>query len=167
MCIRDRARAAGAGRVIAVARSAAGRRRAREAGADIALEPGDELAAHLRDAADGGVDLVVDGLWGPPAAAAVTAMAPGGRLVQVGNSADPIAGLPGGPFRGGRLDLRGFSVFSESPESRRAGFSELAAAIAAGVVTIPVEEAPIGEVGAAWERLVAGAGGVKLLVRPG
>ncbi|MGI9539697.1 MAG: zinc-binding dehydrogenase, partial [Miltoncostaeaceae bacterium] len=89
------ARAAGAGIVVAVARSASGRERALDVGADVALGLGSDLGARLRSAADGGLDLVVDGLWGAPTAAATGATTPGGRLVQVGNSADQVAELPG------------------------------------------------------------------------
>ncbi len=162
------ARARGAGLVVGVARSEAGRARALRAGADRALSlDADDLARDLRDAADGGVDLVVDGLWGAAAAAAILALAPGGRLVQVGNSMDPQAMLSGGPFRGGRLDLRGFSVFSEARRARAASYGELARAIAAAVVVVPVEEHPLGAVSDIWTRQAAGAGGVKLAVRPG
>jgi NADPH:quinone reductase-like Zn-dependent oxidoreductase len=67
------ARLAGAGRVVAAARSAEARERALALGADavVALAPDDgpgPLAARLADAAGGPVDLVLDPLYGVPAA---------------------------------------------------------------------------------------------------
>src|SRR4051794_1602159 len=82
----------GAGRVIAAARSEDGLRRAAEAGADATDSlTGDDLTAAFKDAADGEIDLVIDPLWGAPAAAAVDALAFRGRLVQLGQSAGPTA----------------------------------------------------------------------------
>ena len=82
----------GAGRVIAAARSEDGLRRAAEAGADATVSlTGDDLTAAFKDAADGEIDLVIDPLWGAPAAAAVDALAFRGRLVQLGQSAGPTA----------------------------------------------------------------------------
>lgn len=158
------ARAGGAGRVVAVARSPQGRERALALGADAAVATGPALAATLREAAGDGADLVVDMLWGASAAAAVGALRRRGRLVQVGNSESATAELPGGPFRGGRLDLRGFSVFSEEPADLGAAYRALVGAALAGLVTMPVVEVPLDRAPAAWERLAAAAGGQKLVV---
>ena len=161
------ARAGGAGAVVGVARSPGGRDRAVGAGADAALEPSaPDLGAALRKAAGGAVDLVVDGLWGPAAAAAVGAMAPRARLVQVGNSMSPTAELPGGPLRGGRLDLRGFSVFSEAGEAVARSYAQLASALGAGTLAVPVASGGLGEAAELWRRQAAGAEGVKLVLRP-
>ena len=46
-----------------------------------------ELAGRFAEAAGGGVDLVLDPLYGVPAAAAARALRPGGRLVNLGSSA--------------------------------------------------------------------------------
>src|SRR5690606_41546053 len=68
------ARTAGARRIIAGARSPAARERARRAGADavVALDTGAaaQPARRFADAADGPADLVLDPLFGVPAAAA-------------------------------------------------------------------------------------------------
>ena len=81
----------GAARVVAAARSHEGQQRALAAGADavVALDTEDvaELAARLGAAVDGPVDLVLDPLYGVPAAAAARCLRPGGRLVNLGGSA--------------------------------------------------------------------------------
>lgn len=158
------ARDGGAGRVVAVARSEAGRVRATAAGADVVLPIDDDLAGALRDACGDGADLVVDPVWGAAAVAAIGALRRRGRLVQVGNAAGPVAEFTAGPFRGGRLDLRGFSVFSEEPADLTRAYGDLAGAAARGAVSMRIVEVPFDAAPAAWARLAAGADGDKLVV---
>jgi NADPH2:quinone reductase len=147
----------GAGRVVAAARSQAGLARARALGAaaTVTLGGGDDAAA-LRAACAPGADLLIDPLWGPPALAALGALAARARIVQVGGAAAPTVALPAGPFRGGRLDLRGFSVFTEARGDLAAAYRELAEAAAAGAVRLDVEQVPLAEAAAAWARQGAG-----------
>ena len=154
-----------ADRIVAVARGAEGRDRALALGADVALATGPDLAIALREACGDGADLVVDPLWGDPAIAALGVLRHNGRLVQVGNAAAPVAELAPGPMRGRRLDIRGFSVFSEEPATRAQAYSALAEATLAGDVTLPLAVAPLDECPAAWERQAGGTGGVKLVLR--
>ena len=154
-----------AGRIVAVARSAEGRDRALALGADVALATGPDLAAALRDACDDGADLVVDPLWGDAGLAALGALRHGGRLVQVGSARAPTAEVTAGPMRGGRLDIRGFSVFSEQPAARGAAYSEVAEAARAGDVRLSLEVTSLDECPGAWERQAGGTGGVKLVLR--
>ena len=142
------ARDGGAARVVGAARSDDGRERAVAAGADVAVPTGPGLAAALREVCGEGADLVIDPLWGEAAVAAIGALRRGGRLVQVGSAAGPTAEVVAGPFRGGRLDLRGFSVFSEAPEDVARAYRGLA-------------DAP-----EAWARVASGAGGDKIVVAP-
>jgi len=109
---------------------------------------------------------VIDTLWGTAARAAITVLRRRGRLVQVGNSAGPTAELTGGPLRGGRIDIRGFSLFSEEPEDVARAYAEAATAALAGELRLTVEAVSLDDAPAAWERLVAGAGGAKLIVVP-
>jgi NADPH:quinone reductase-like Zn-dependent oxidoreductase len=153
-----------ADRIIAVARSAEGRDQALALGADVALAIGPDLAAAMRDACGDGADLVVDPLWGEPAIAALGALRHNGRLVQVGNAHAPTAELAPAPMRGGRLDIRGFSVFSEEPATRARAYSAVAEAALAGDVKLSLEVMPLGDCPAAWERQAGGTGGVKLVL---
>ena len=93
----------GAARVVAAARSHAGQQRALAAGADavVELDTDDvaELAARLGAAVDGPVDLVLDPLYGVPAAAAARCLRPGGRLVNLGGSAHENSPLDSSTIR--------------------------------------------------------------------
>lgn len=154
-----------ADRIVAVARSADGRDRALALGADVALATGPGLADALRLACGDGADLVVDPLWGDAALAALGALRHGGRLVQVGNAQAPTAEVPAGPLRGGRLDIRGFSVFSEEPGARARAYAALADAARAGDVRLSLSVLSLDDCPAAWKLLASGAGGAKLVVR--
>jgi NADPH:quinone reductase-like Zn-dependent oxidoreductase len=154
-----------ADRIVAVARSGEGRDRALALGADVALATGPGLAEALRNACGDGADLVIDPLWGDGAVAALGVLRHGGRLVQTGNSEAPTAEVPAGPLRGGRLDIRGFSVFSEEPAARARSYAAVAEAARAGDVTLPLVVEPLDEGPSAWERQAAGTGGTKLVLR--
>jgi NADPH:quinone reductase-like Zn-dependent oxidoreductase len=125
---------------------------------------GDDDAAALREACGPGADLVVDPLWGAPIVAAIGTLRAGARIVQVGSAAGATAPLPGGPFRGGRLDLRGFSVFSEPRDALAAAYRELCEAAAAGEVRLDVKEVPLADATAAWMRQAAGGAAKQVLV---
>lgn len=156
-----------AGRLIAVARSAEGLTRALELGADATVRVDEQdLASALRAAAPDGIDLVVDMIWGDAAVAAIGAMARGGRLVQVGNARSPTAEVGAGALRGGRLEILGFSLYSEDFADVARGYEALAAAVVAGQVDLGYEEYPLRETPDAWRRQVAGTGGTKLIIRP-
>ena len=91
------ARLLGAGRVTAACRDARGRARATELGADavadLTADDTGTLTARLAEATGGRVDLVLDPVWGMPAEAALRALSPHGRLVNLGSSAAPLATL--------------------------------------------------------------------------
>jgi NADPH:quinone reductase len=146
---------AGARRVVAAARSAAGRRRAAAAGAAavVALE-GDlaSLATRFTQAAEGPVDLVLDPLFGVPAAAALRALRPGGRLVNLGSSAGETAPLDSATLRGGSLRILGYTNNSLTSEQRAAALTMVAGHAAAGRLTVGYETAGLDDIGAAWTR---------------
>ncbi|HSI30594.1 MAG TPA: hypothetical protein VK951_04620, partial [Miltoncostaeaceae bacterium] len=98
--------------------------------------------------------------------AAIGALRRGGRLVQVGSAAGPTAEVVAGPFRGGRLDLRGFSVFSEAPEDVARAYRGLADAAVRGAVTMSLVGVPLADAPEAWARVASGAGGDKIVVAP-
>lgn len=156
-----------AGRIVAAARGEDGRRRALALGAHAVVDLGAaDLAAAYREAVGAPADLVVDTLWGPPLGAALAVLARGGRVVQVGSSAAAEAAIPAGPLRGGRIDIRGLSVFSEDPVDVADAYHEAAVAAAAGRLRLEVETVALGDGPLAWRRLAAGAAGVKLVLVP-
>src|SRR2546430_1684459 len=89
------ARIMGAKHVVAAGRDRGRLEQARERGADAIVElgPGKELTEAFRKASGGGVDVVIDPVWGEPAAAALEALNRFGRLVQIGQSAGAEATL--------------------------------------------------------------------------
>ena len=99
------ARERGAGRVVAVCRSDSAAGRAQECGAHdvVVLDPAEEragLTGRLVEAAGGPVDVVIDPVFGEPAAAAALALGPGGRLVNLGGSAHDLADFSSAALRG-------------------------------------------------------------------
>jgi NADPH2:quinone reductase len=157
----------GAGRVVAAGRDATLLARATELGADATVElkgTAEELTAAFREAAGGEVDVVVDPLWGIPASAAVDALATGGRLVQLGQSAGADATFSSARIRGRGIDIRGFSNFGTPVEVRRAAYATLLEHAIAGRIVVDVERISLRDVADAWARLAAGAHRKLLLV---
>lgn len=162
------ARMLGAGRVVGMARSQSGREKALALGADAAIGSEGEveqLAERIRDATGGGADLVIDGLWGQPAAAALQAMQPQGRLVQVGNSAGVKAPVAAGPLRGGSVSVLGFRNLWAPREVQVEAFERMCSLAASGDLEIEVEAVPLDQVAEAWDRQ-SKSPGHKLALKP-
>lgn len=143
----------GAGRVVAATRSERGRQRALELGADAVTgtEGGvADLAGVFREATGGGADLVLDGLWGPPAEAALASIAFGGRLVQVGNSAGKEATLGAGPLRGGLVSILGHRNFHAPHQVQVEAFRSMCSHAAKGRLEVEVEVLPLERAADAW-----------------
>jgi len=85
---------------------------ARNSGYDIALTRDDNLAAAVRTAAGGGVDIVLDPLGTSLIDVDLEVIAPGGRIVLFGNAGGgDIAPLPAiGRLQRGNIALSGFSI---------------------------------------------------------
>ncbi|TDQ00157.1 quinone oxidoreductase family protein [Labedaea rhizosphaerae] len=162
------ARLAGARRVIAAARSAGARDRAAAADAVVALDTDDVavLAKRFADAADGPVDLVLDPLFGPPAAAAAKVLRPGGRLVNLGSAAAETCPLDSATLRGKPLRLLGYTNNELTTRQRADAIGVLAGHAAAGELSVTHEVVPLAEVGAAWQRQRDGAASGRIVLRP-
>ena len=159
------ARSRGAGRIVAAARTKEGLERALALGAhgSVPLAEGD-VAKELRDACAPGADLIIDMVWGTPVLAAFEAARARCRLVQVGNAAGATATVTAGTRRGGRLDIRGFSVFTEYRADVARAYGELAQAVGSGAVSLQVEALPLIEAPIAWARQADGTAGRKLVL---
>lgn len=164
------ARAAGARRVVAGARSAAARRRAEEAGADavVALDTDDhrDLAARFADACDGPADLVLDPLFGAPAAAAALALRPGGRLVNLGGSASETSPIDSATLRSRSLRLLGYTNNALTREQRAAAVAAVAEHVARGSLAVAHEVVPLAEAGSAWQRQAEGRAAGRIILTP-
>lgn len=148
------ARAAGAGRVVAAARSEKGRERAVRAGADtvIALDT-DDLAGQFRAES---ADLLLDPLFGPPAAAAAQALRPGGRWVNLGGSAGETCPVTSSTLRSRSLRLSGYSNNELSPQQRAEAVSTVAHLAAQDRLSVDHEVVPLTDVTDAWQRQAGG-----------
>jgi len=151
------ARLAGASTVIAAARSDAGRQRAERAGAAVVvpLEESDDVAgltARLRAAADGPLDLVLDPLFGIPAAAALRTLRPGGRLVNLGSAAAETAPLDSATLRAGSLRILGYTNNELTPAQRSEALTLVAAHAAAGRLTVDYDTVRLNDISTAWHR---------------
>ncbi len=149
----------GAKRVVAAGRNPERLARATELGADATVSLGEnDLAAAFADAAGGdGPTLIVDMLWGPPAAAALQVAARGWRLVQVGQSAAAEVSLPSAPIRGKAGEIYGFTDFAVPTDVFREHYLRLAGHAAAGSIAFDVETYPLERIAEAWERQAQGA----------
>lgn len=131
-------------------------------GADavVPLRPDDTvetLSARLRAALDGPADLVLDPVFGVPAAAALRVLRPGGRLVNLGSPAGATAPIDSATLRGGSLSVIGYTNNGLSVEQRAAALTEIAGHAAAGRLTVGHETVPFAAVAAAWQRQATGA----------
>ena len=154
------ARQYGAARVVGAARSQDGQQRALAAGADavVALDTDDvaELAARLGAAVDGPVDLVLDPVFGVPAAAAARCLRPGGRLVNLGSSAAEHAPIDSSTLRGRSLRVLGYTNNELSREQRAAAVAEVARHAVGGRLGVAHEAVPLEDAAAAWTRQASG-----------
>jgi NADPH:quinone reductase len=132
---------AGAADVVAAARSEAGQARARQAGAThvVPLRDGEDF--------DGPFDLVLDPLCGVPAAAALRALRPGGRLVNLGSAAGPTMPIDSATLRSRSLRVLGYTNTSLTREQRATALTLIASHALAGTLTadhaaVRLEHAP-------------------------
>jgi NADPH2:quinone reductase len=152
------ARISGAQRVVAVARSAARLDALGElADATVTID-GDDLAGRIASAAGAAPTLVIDGLWGSSAVAAMTAAAPGARIVQLGASAGPEASVPSAVVRGKQLDVLGYSNFGLPRAEFVDGYQRLVGLANDGKIRVDVDRYTLADVAAAWGATVNGQG---------
>lgn len=149
----------GAAQVFAAGRDATRLRALPGLGADQALTF-DEIAA----AAD--VDVVLDFVWGAPAAGAMLPMltARADRSapltwVQIGSMAGASAPIPSAALRAARLEIVGSGIGSVSPRDFIAELPELAKAVTEGALDVQARAVPLARIAQAWsettgERLV-------------
>jgi NADPH:quinone reductase-like Zn-dependent oxidoreductase len=165
------ARVAGARRVVAAARSTRGQARAEAAGADavVALDTStvDELTGRFAVALDGPADLVLDPLFGAPAAAAARTLRAGGRLVNLGGAASETCPVTSSLLRSKSLRLLGYTNNELTNEQRAAAIVMIAGRVAAGELTVAHETVTPDDMPAAWARHVVGTADCRTVVVPG
>ena len=151
------ARRLGAGQIIAAGRDAErlAALPALGATATVPLGPSDTAERLAKAAAD--VDVVLDYLWGPPAAdamvAIVTNRADRGKplsWIEIGSVAGPTAEIPSAALRAARLQLVGSGQGSVSTREYLAELDVLAQEIAAGAIDVDARAVPLAQVEQAW-----------------
>jgi len=159
----------GAGRVIAAGRNRDRLKALLDLGADAVVELNtetkDELAHRFRDAAERPIDVVLDALWGEPAAAALDATGQGGLFVNFGTSAGRFSEISGVPLRSEYVTIAGYAGTRVSPEDRRRAVDETLRDVEEGRLKITYEEVPLTDLPTAWHRQAHSAG-TKLIVVP-
>jgi NADPH:quinone reductase-like Zn-dependent oxidoreductase len=165
------ARLLGARRVVAAGRSPRAQSRAAELGADavVPLRDADtvaDLAARLRPALDGPLDLVLDPLFGIPAAAALQVLRPGGRLVNLGGSASATAPFDSATLRSGSLRILGYTNNSLTKPERAETLRTIAGHAAAGRLRVSYEAVPLDEAPAAWTAQASGSATARMVLLP-
>jgi NADPH:quinone reductase-like Zn-dependent oxidoreductase len=155
------ARLFGAGRVIAAARNAdllAGLP-ALGATSTVLLESGSGADVVQRRLGQPGtdVDVVLDYLWGEPAATVLTALirarADAGRpltWIEIGSVAGPVAPIPSAALRAARLQMVGSGQGSVATRAILAELPDLAREISKGTFGIDVRAVPLTDVERAW-----------------
>ena len=151
------ARLIGAGRIVAGARDERALARAKELGADavVDLKQIDGLTDRIREASGGQLQVVIDPVWGVPGVAALEAMSPLGRFVQVGASAGQEAVVKSGAVRGRYLSILGYSNFLVPWEEQAAAYRKLVDHAAAGKLKVDFEILPLEAAADAWKRQAA------------
>jgi NADPH:quinone reductase-like Zn-dependent oxidoreductase len=155
------ARLCGASLVIVTSRSPEKRRRAEELGAHVTLDAGGDVGKSVRELTKKrGVDVVVDSVGAATWRASLSAAAKGGRIVTCGATSGP------NPEEEIRLIFwKQLSIFG-STMGNDAEYASLRAAVASGALVPVVDETfPLEEARRGYERMEAGAGFGKIVLR--
>jgi NADPH:quinone reductase-like Zn-dependent oxidoreductase len=141
----------GAGRVIAATRSEGAD--LLELGADevVDLTTVSDVPAALREATRGGPDVIIDPVWGQPAAYAIQAAAPNARFIQIGSSAGEEATLSAVSIRHPTLSILGFTTFAAPVEVQRDAFQKMAGIGAQGKLVAPVLTFGLDDIAQVWQ----------------
>lgn len=157
----------GASRVVATARNPEVEAELRELGADDFIrldQPAEQLTAALREEIQGrGIEVVLDYLWGPPAACILDAVvSPGGgeaaprlRFVNIGGLAGATIPMNPGVLRSSGLEMLGSGLGSVSNEGLVKVVGQLLQAIGPAGLKVAAEAVPLCEVESAWQRSAA------------
>jgi NADPH2:quinone reductase len=141
-----------AGRVVAAARSQAGLERSAELGADGVVTIDDAFRDSLRGASERGYDVILDLLWAEPAEVALDALAPWGRMVQVGSAAGTNIALSAATMRSRNATVMGYTTAQVPQPERVQAYERLVAHARAGRLEIESERFSLDRIAEAWTR---------------
>ena len=163
----------GAGLVVAAGRNQQRLQALSELGADAVVPLDDDVGGTTERlaAAAAEVDIVIDYLWGEPAAIAIMALlrarADRSRAldwIQIGAMAGPTMELPSVALRSANLRIQGNGQGAVSTQSYLAELPSLIDEIDAGTLEVEALPAPLADVEAIWS--VPDAPGVRIVVIP-
>lgn len=149
----------GAGRVVGAGRDRARLEALRDRGVDDIVALTDDRDATARALADAAadVDIVLDFVWGKPAAdamvALLTARSDRGRemnWIEIGSTAGPTLELPSAALRSANFRLQGSGQGSVTPRGYLAELPALVDEIDAGRVRVQTRIVPLGDVERIW-----------------
>jgi NADPH:quinone reductase-like Zn-dependent oxidoreductase len=148
-----------ADRIVAAGRNAERLARLPAAGATdtVSLDGPPEAVARRLGQTAGDVDVVIDYLWGEPAAAAMIAIVTGRAdrgqpltWIEIGSMAGLTAPIPSAALRAARLTIVGSGQGSVGTHEYLAELPALATAIAAGRLAVDARAVPLADVDRAW-----------------
>jgi len=127
-------------------------------------DPEDKVREAFTEEAMGGIDVVIDYLWGRPTELMLEGLAKAfkpsatrsTRLVEVGESAGKTITLPGATLRSIDLRLMGSGFGSVSLEGVLAAIPALFELAAKGALRVDVEPMALADVATAWSRVEKG-----------
>ena len=160
--------ALGAAVVVAGARGADARERAREHGAaatvDLSTTDVDLLASRMREACDGPVDLVIDPVCGAAATAALLVLGDRGRLVNLGSAGGDTATFASATLRSGSRSIHGYTNTSLTPAARADALTSVLRLAAEGHCVVQHQTGPLDDIAGAWQRAAEPSGGRVVVV---
>ena len=158
----------GAGRVIAAGRNPKALERTRSLGADTTIQldqPREKLVAAFAAAAKGGtakggIDIVLDYLWGAPTEALLEALTGHDftaepyttRLIEIGAIASPTISLPGAALRSSGLEIYGSGGGSVPMTAIIEAVPQILEHAARGDLKLETKKIPLSEVETAWNQ---------------
>jgi len=154
----------GAGRVVAVGRSAQVLETLPDLGADatISLDQSDQdlTAAFVREASQAKFDIILDYLWGRPTEILLDALtghdvmaeSSGIRLIEIGEMAGPRISLSAAALRSSGIEIYGSGGGSIPHTAIFDAFPKVWALAAGGKLRIDIETVPLADVESAWQR---------------
>jgi NADPH2:quinone reductase len=155
------AAARGAESVTALSRGPESVARAQGLGATVAIdaesvEP-EKLTETLREAVPDGVTLVVDPVWGGPAAAALAALAPGGRLVNLGDAAGSTLPLASALVRSRSVEILGYTNLALSWSDQVSALDDVLGIAESGQLDVATRVVDPAGLPAAWRDYADGS----------
>jgi NADPH:quinone reductase-like Zn-dependent oxidoreductase len=164
----------GARRIVAAGRNPQVLKKLKTLGADVVISLDQEqapLVSTFRTEIEGGVDVVLDYLWGQPAELVLQAISQKGlrkagariRFIQIGESAGKTISLPAATLRSSGLELLGSGFGSASLDQIRQALAEFFQVAAKEPFQFHTRTVPLSEVETLWD---SAEGGTRLVFQP-